>query len=86
MVGPFFAIIAAILFGLSSPLAKALIGSIDPWLLAGILYLGSGIGMAVIQLIRTFGSKKPTQIKIALHEIPWLLGAFSLAAFQAQCF
>lgn len=74
MVGPFFAVIAAVLFGLSSPLAKALIGSIDPWLLAGILYLGSGFGMAVIQLIRTFGSKKPTQIKIAIKEIPWLLG------------
>lgn len=74
MIGPFFAVTAAVLFGLSSPLAKALIGSIDPWLLAGILYLGSGFGMAIIQLIRTFGSQKPTQIKIAIKEIPWLVG------------
>jgi drug/metabolite transporter (DMT)-like permease len=74
MIGPFFAVIAAVLFGLSSPLAKVLIGSVNPWLLAGILYLGSGIGMSIIQLVRTFGSRKPTQIKIALREIPWLLG------------
>jgi drug/metabolite transporter (DMT)-like permease len=74
MIGPFFAISAAVLFGLSSPFAKALIGGIDPWLLAGLLYLGSGFGMAIIQLIRTFGSKKPTQIKIALKELPWLAG------------
>jgi drug/metabolite transporter (DMT)-like permease len=74
VIGPFFAIVAAILFGLSSPLAKSLIGEIDPWLLAGLLYLGSGIGMALIQLIRIFGSKNPTQIKILRNEVPWLLG------------
>jgi hypothetical protein len=74
MTGPFFAVIVAVLFGLSSPLAKTLIGSIDPWLLAGLLYLGSGIGMAFIQVIRAFGSKNPTQIKIAAKEIPWLAG------------
>jgi drug/metabolite transporter (DMT)-like permease len=74
MVGPLFAISAAVLFGLSSPFAKALIGEIDPWLLAGLLYLGSGFGMVIIQLIRTFGSKKPTQIKIAIKELPWLAG------------
>lgn len=74
MMGPFFAVTAAVLFGLSSPLAKVLIGSIDPWLLAGILYLGSGFGMGLIQLVRTFASKKPTQIKIATKEIPWLMG------------
>ncbi len=74
MTGIFFAIAAAVLFGLSSPLAKVLIGSIDPWLLAGVLYLGSGIGMAIIQAIRALASKRPTQIKIPIRELPWLAG------------
>jgi drug/metabolite transporter (DMT)-like permease len=74
MIGPLFAIAAAVLFGLSSPLAKTLIGSIDPWLLAGILYLGSGLGMTIIQIIRTFTKREPTQNKVAVKEIPWLLG------------
>ena len=74
MRGPGFAIVAAVLFGLSSPLAKLLIGAVDPWLLAGLLYLGSGVGMTIIQLIRRFASGEQTQIKIATKEIPWLVG------------
>ena len=37
---------AALLFGASTPLAKLLVGEASPWLLAGLLYLGSGIGLA----------------------------------------
>jgi drug/metabolite transporter (DMT)-like permease len=74
MLGPFFAILAAVLFGLSSPLAKLLMGSMSPWLLAGVLYLGSGIGMAIMHTIRLgFGSKAAHQ-RILLSELPWLLG------------
>ncbi|MHB0948995.1 MAG: hypothetical protein ACYC4J_08045, partial [Gemmatimonadaceae bacterium] len=36
---------AAVLFGLSAPLAKRLLGSTTPQLLAGLLYLGSGVGL-----------------------------------------
>jgi hypothetical protein len=41
------ALIAAILFGASTPLSKVLLGQVDPILLAGLLYLGSGIGLAL---------------------------------------
>jgi drug/metabolite transporter (DMT)-like permease len=50
--GPIIALIAAALFGASTPLAKLLVHEIDPWLLAGLLYLGSGIGLALVRLIR----------------------------------
>jgi hypothetical protein len=43
---------AAILFGAGTPLAKQL-KEIGPWLLAGILYLGSGIGLAIWRRIRS---------------------------------
>ena len=39
---------SAALFGASTPLAKLLIGGIDPWLLAGMLYLGSGMGLTLL--------------------------------------
>jgi len=52
MTGPLFAIIAAVLFGLSSPLSKLLLNGTDPWILAGLLYLGSGVGMAILFGIR----------------------------------
>lgn len=37
--GPGLALAAAVLFGLSAPAAKLLAGTVDPWLLAGLLYL-----------------------------------------------
>ncbi len=36
---------AALLFGTGTPLAKQLLRGTDPWLLAGLLYLGSGVGL-----------------------------------------
>ncbi|MFZ1425316.1 MAG: EamA family transporter, partial [Geminicoccaceae bacterium] len=46
------ALASAALFGASTPLAKLLLGGIDPWLLAGLLYLGAGIGLALVQGVR----------------------------------
>src|SRR5436305_12336004 len=47
------ALLSAALFGISMPLAKVLLGEgVSPWLLAGLLYLGSGLGLAVLQLAR----------------------------------
>ena len=43
--GVISALSAGVLFGASTPLAKQLIHGIDPWMLAGLLYLGSGIGL-----------------------------------------
>ena len=46
--GILLALASAALFGASTPLAKLLLGSMDPWLLAGLLYLGSGLGLAAV--------------------------------------
>jgi len=45
--GILFALAAAALFGGSTPLAKLLLESVEPWLLAGLLYLGSGCGLTL---------------------------------------
>jgi drug/metabolite transporter (DMT)-like permease len=52
--GVLCAIAAGVLFGASTPLAKNLIHGIDPWMLAGLLYLGSGIGLGTYTLLRSF--------------------------------
>lgn len=46
------ALLSALLFGASTPLAKLLLSGVEPWLLAGLLYLGAGIGLGVIGLFR----------------------------------
>lgn len=66
------ALLAAALFGASTPFAKLLVGTLSPLLLAGLLYLGSGIGLAVIRLLRDRGWKHSG---MGCGEWPWLLGA-----------
>ena len=51
--GVVFAIAAAGLFGASTPFAKWLVGHVDPVLLAGLLYLGSGSGLLAWHLGRS---------------------------------
>lgn len=69
---------AAILFGASTPFAKQLVGdgfaASSPFLLAGLLYLGSGIGLTLIRLVRDRGWKS---VDLPSHEWPWLLGAIA---------
>lgn len=66
------ALASAILFGASTPLAKLLLGEgISPWLLAGLLYLGSGLGLAVVSATRlTFGGAREAPVRMA--DLPWL--------------
>ncbi len=61
---------AALLFGSGTPLAKGLLSDIDPWLLAGLLYLGSGMGLSAYRLAR----RAPAQ-KLPPTEWGWLAGA-----------
>lgn len=65
------ALASAALFGATAPASKALLGSIEPWLLAGLLYLGAGIGLGVVQMLRvrlTPGAEAP----LRRADLPWL--------------
>jgi drug/metabolite transporter (DMT)-like permease len=65
---------AAALFGASTPLAKQLVGDQSPLLLAGLLYLGSGVGLTLVRLIRDRGWTTP---HMARGEWSWLLAAIA---------
>lgn len=51
-VGVQAAIGSAVLFGAGTPVAKLLLGQVSPWLLAGLLYVGSGVGLGLYRLVR----------------------------------
>jgi len=69
--GAGLALLSALLFGASTPLAKLLLRGIDPWMLAGLLYLGSGLGLlAVRALVRVLGSG--TRGEAAIQGSGWL--------------
>jgi len=69
------AIGAALLFGLSTPLAKGLVGEVPPLLLAGLLYVGSGLGLAVLLGARVAASRGAGITWPRGAEVGWLLGA-----------
>ena len=68
------AILSAFLFGASTPLAKALLGTIDPWLLAGLLYLGAGLGLAILHGARGALRLAPPEAPLRRSDAPWLAG------------
>ena len=67
-----FALIAAALFGASTPFAKWLAGDVTPVLLAGLLYLGSGLGLSLVRVLR---DRKIQGTNLPPSQWSWLLGA-----------
>ena len=68
---------AAALFGLSTPIAKRLVGDISPLLLAGLLYAGSGIGLSVLLAVRAAVSGRVSIVRPRGVDLIWLLGAIA---------
>ncbi len=64
------ALAAAALFGAGTPLAKSLLGTVDPWMLAGLLYLGSGAGLALWRLL-----SRAEPVALPADQRLWLAGA-----------
>ena len=70
MTGILYALLSAALFGVSAPLAKLLLGEISPWLLAGLLYLGSGLGLALVRpLVRWV--RRSNEAGLSRRDLPW---------------
>jgi len=61
---------AALLFGAGTPLAKQLLGGVSPWMLAGLLYLGSGLGLSLYRALAAAPS-----VNLSRREVPWFAGA-----------
>lgn len=64
------ALSAAALFGAGTPAAKLLLSAVDPWIMAGLLYLGSGLGLGLYRLL----SGTPA-VRISRRESAWFAGA-----------
>ncbi|WP_392430866.1 EamA family transporter [Yersinia sp. HM-2024] len=76
--GVLAALTAAVLFGAGTPLAKQLLNTVSPWLLAGLLYLGSGVGLALYRLIT-----RPAAVNLPRNELWWFIGAITAGGIIA---
>jgi len=70
VLGIVYALGSAALFGASAPFAKILLGDASPWLLAGLLYIGSGLGLGAARLIRP-----GKEARLGKADLPWLAAA-----------
>jgi drug/metabolite transporter (DMT)-like permease len=71
-----YALLAAILFGASTPFAKLLVGQTAPLVLAGLLYLGSGIGLGAWLILRLLLQRRTSgSATLTSSDLPWLAGA-----------
>jgi drug/metabolite transporter (DMT)-like permease len=68
--GAIYGLLAAALFGLSAPIAKHLLGEVSPQILAGLLYLGAGVGLSAWRAARPSAQEAP----LNRRDLPALLG------------
>ncbi len=69
-IGICAALLAAALFGAGTPFAKALLEHTSPWLLAALLYLGSGLGLGLVRMVQ--GAPR---VALSGREWKWMSGA-----------
>lgn len=77
--GIFLAILAAFLYALSSPISKILLDYIPSTVLAGLLYIGAGLGMAVVAFLRKkFNKERAREEKLTKKELPFTIAMILL--------
>jgi drug/metabolite transporter (DMT)-like permease len=76
-----YALASAALFGASTPLAKLLVGETAPLVLAGLLYLGSGVG-----LLAWLALRRSAVPRVPRSDLPWLAGAILAGGVAGPAF
>lgn len=71
---------SAALFGAAPPLCKLLLDSVNPFMLAGLLYLGAGVGLALYRLARGTGAG---EAQLTARDMPWLALAIGAGGIVA---
>lgn len=76
------ALASAALFGATPPLSKLLLEAVDPFLLAGLFYLGAGLGLSIYWGARRLAGEV-AEAQLALRDLPWLTIAIAMGGVAA---
>ena len=76
--GILLAILAAALYAINAPFSKILLNDMPSTLMAGFLYLGAGLGMGVIALLRKVRKAERTEERITKADLPYTLAMIAL--------
>ncbi len=69
---------SAALFGATPPLSKLLLENVSPFMLAGLLYLGAGIGLALYRAVKRSGDAEAQEASLRRADLPWLAAAVAM--------
>ena len=73
-----YAVLAAACYGVSTPLSKLLLGSLSPAFMAALLYLGAGMGMAVLGAAPAAKTRGAREARVTRRELPYVLAMVAL--------
>ena len=73
-----YAILAAILYAISSPISKILLDSLSPTMMAALLYLGAGLGMLIMGSVTKWTQQNKPEKSLTKQEWPFILGMILL--------
>lgn len=76
--GILLAISAAALYALNAPFSKLLLGYMSPTLMAGFLYVGAGLGIGLISMLKRAGRKEKREEPITGADLPYVIGMILL--------
>lgn len=74
----FWAILAAALYALNSPISKLLLDQIPPTMMAALLYLGAGIGLTAVRLVQRGMGKGTKEKPLTRKDLPFTIGMVAL--------
>jgi drug/metabolite transporter (DMT)-like permease len=77
------ALASAVLFGASPPLSKLLLGATSPFMLAGLMYLGAGLGLAIYHFFRRTTGATANEASLSKSDLPWLALAIGMGGVLA---
>lgn len=79
------ALFAAALYAINSPLSKLLLDYFPPTLMAGFLYIGAGVCMLALALLRKVRKTERTETKLTKRELPYIVAMILLDIAAPVC-
>lgn len=73
-----WAVLAAALYAVNAPASKLLLGNVEPSMMAGLLYLGAGVGMFLLGIARKQTGKGTGEKHLTRRELPYTAGMIAL--------
>lgn len=80
-----WALLAAALYAISSPVSKALLDDVPPTMMAALLYLGAGLGMLLLGLVRRRAGLGESERRLTRSDLPYTVGMIALDIAAPIC-